>query len=261
MRFTDLMMAFPALLLAIVPGGVFQPEPVDRGHGDRAGELGADGARHLHRDPLARRARVHRRRAHASAPARARILFRHILPHLLPTIIVWGTLGIVDHRAARGDAQLSRHRRAAADSRPGATSSSRTRPTSRRRPGWCSSPAPRSWLLALAFNLVGDALRDILDPTQRGRGMMRLSRPPPDPVGADPARRLADHLRCCSTSCRPIRRARSPGAARRRRRSRTSAASSASTSPSSCSTGAISASLVQRRSRPLLHPADRSRPS
>ncbi|TIM50115.1 MAG: ABC transporter permease subunit, partial [Mesorhizobium sp.] len=27
----------------------------------------------------------------ASAP---RILFRHILPHLLPTIIVWGTLGI-----------------------------------------------------------------------------------------------------------------------------------------------------------------------
>ena len=25
-------------------------------------------------------------------------------------------------------------------------------------------------LTALAFNLVGDALRDILDPTQRGRG-------------------------------------------------------------------------------------------
>jgi peptide/nickel transport system permease protein len=24
-------------------------------------------------------------------------------------------------------------------------------------------------LLALAFNLVGDALRDVLDPTQRGR--------------------------------------------------------------------------------------------
>ena len=24
----------------------------------------------------------------------SRILFRHILPHLLPTIIVWGTLGI-----------------------------------------------------------------------------------------------------------------------------------------------------------------------
>jgi hypothetical protein len=28
------------------------------------------------------------------APAHGRILFRHILPHLVPTIIVWGTLGI-----------------------------------------------------------------------------------------------------------------------------------------------------------------------
>ena len=94
MRFTDLMMAFPALLLAIVLAAIFQPQPVDRRAGHRAGELGADRARHLHRD-RARSPSASTSRPNApSAPARARILFRHILPHLVPTIIVWGTLGI-----------------------------------------------------------------------------------------------------------------------------------------------------------------------
>ena len=77
-----------------LPGGDVPAQPVDRRHGDRAGELGAD-----------RRASSTPRRARSpsassstpsapSAPSAARILFRHILPHLLPTIIVWGTLGI-----------------------------------------------------------------------------------------------------------------------------------------------------------------------
>ncbi len=43
MRFTDLMMAFPALLLAIVWAALWT-ESVDRRHGDRAGQLGAGGA-------------------------------------------------------------------------------------------------------------------------------------------------------------------------------------------------------------------------
>ena len=30
MRFTDLMMAFPALLLAIALAAIFEPEPLDR---------------------------------------------------------------------------------------------------------------------------------------------------------------------------------------------------------------------------------------
>ena len=78
----------------------------------------------------------------------------------------------LDHRAARGDAQLPRHRRAAADPVAGATSSSRTRPISPPRRGWCSSPGVAIILLALAFNLVGDALRDILDPTQQGQRLV-----------------------------------------------------------------------------------------
>ena len=79
---------------------------------------------------------------------------------------------------------------------------------------------------------------------RRGGGHDRLSRPPPRPVAADPARRVARSPSRCSICCRPIRCGRSPAAARRPRRSRTSATSSASTSPSSTSTGAISTSLA-----------------
>ena len=168
MRFTDLMMAFPALLLAICLAARVPAEPVDRRHGDRAGQLGADRPRHLHRDQLAGRTRVHRRRAHASAPSTPRILFRHILPHLLPTHHRLGHARHLDHGAARGDAQLSRHRRAAADSRPGATSSSRTRPISRPRPGWCSFPARRSW--RWRWPSTWSATRCATSSTRRRRG-------------------------------------------------------------------------------------------
>jgi ABC-type dipeptide/oligopeptide/nickel transport system permease subunit len=41
MRFTDLMMAFPALLLAIALAAIFQPSVIVP-PGDRHGELGAD---------------------------------------------------------------------------------------------------------------------------------------------------------------------------------------------------------------------------
>ena len=75
-------------------GGDLPPEPVDRRAGHRDGELGAARARRLHRDALARASASSSRRNARSAPGGARILFRHILPHLVPTILVWGTLGI-----------------------------------------------------------------------------------------------------------------------------------------------------------------------
>ena len=169
MRFTDLMMAFPALLLAIVPGRAVPAEPVDRRHGHRAGELGADRPRHLHRDALAGRARVHRRRALASAPSAPRILFRHILPHLVPTIIVWGTLGIAT--TVLLEATLSFLGIGVQPPTPSWGNiifENQTYFTTRALAGVLPGRRhPRCW--RSAFNLVGDALRDILDPTQKGR--------------------------------------------------------------------------------------------
>ena len=140
MRFTDLMMAFPALLLAIALAAIFQPEPVDRRHGDRLVNW-VQIARVIYTETtLAGRARVHRSRARA----RRRPAAHPVPPHPAASAADHHRLGHARHRhhgAARGDALLPRHRRAAADARPGATSSSRARPTSTPRPGWCSSRA------------------------------------------------------------------------------------------------------------------------
>ena len=104
----------------------------------------------------------------AMGPGHLRILSRHLLPHLIPSIVVLGTLGIsttVLLEATRSFLGVG------------------VRPPI---PSWgniifenqtCFATAP--WLVfapgaailapALAFNLVGDALRDVLDPTLKGR--------------------------------------------------------------------------------------------
>ncbi len=98
-----------------------------------------------------------------------RILFLHILPHLAPTAIVWGNARHRHHCAARGDAVLPRHRRAAAATSWGNIIFEKPELFPGR--AWLVFfPGAVILLTALAFNLVGDALRDILDPTQRGRG-------------------------------------------------------------------------------------------
>ena len=114
MRFTDLMMAFPALLLAICLAAVFQPSLwivamviALVNWVQIARVIYAETSSLAEREFIAAE-----RTIGASTP---RILFRHILPHLLPTVIVWGTLGISTTVLLEATLQLSRHRRAAAD--------------------------------------------------------------------------------------------------------------------------------------------------
>ena len=179
MRFTDLMMAFPALLLAIVLAAIFKPEPVDRRRGHRAGQLGADRARHLYRDDGRWRSASSSRRSARSAPAPLRILFRHILPHLVPTIIVWGTLGIATTVLLEATlsflgvgvqpptAVLGQHHLREPDLFP------------QRALAGVHSRARPSWSLALAFNLVGDApARHPRSDPEGAAADDRLSRPP-----------------------------------------------------------------------------------
>ena len=97
-----------------------------------------------------------------------RILFRHILPHLLPTIIVWGTLGI--STTVLLEATLSF---LGVGVQPPTASWGNVifenQTYFQSAPWLVFIPGAAIILLALAFNLVGDALRDALDPTQRGR--------------------------------------------------------------------------------------------
>ena len=143
MRFTDLMMAFPALLLAICLAAILQPT-CGSSHMVIALVYWVQIARVIYTETraLAERDFIAAERSLGAGPVR--ILVKHILPHLYSTIIVWGTLGI--STTVLLEATLSYLGVGVQPpTPPGATSSSRTRPISRRRLGWCSFPASPSW--------------------------------------------------------------------------------------------------------------------
>ncbi|WP_195165004.1 ABC transporter permease [Mesorhizobium sp. NBSH29] len=167
MRFTDLMMAFPALLLAICLAAVFQPSlwivalVIALVNWVQTARI-----IFTETSSLAEREFIDAERTiGASTP---RILLRHILPHLLPTIIVWGTLGI--STTVLLEATLSY---LGIGVQPPTASWGNiifeNQTYFQAAPWLVFFPGAAILALALAFNLVGDALRDILDPTQRGR--------------------------------------------------------------------------------------------
>ncbi len=167
MRFTDLMMAFPALLLAICLAAIFEPSLwivalviALVNWVQTARVIYTETSSLAMRDFIAAE-----RTLGASTP---RILFRHILPHLLPMIIVWGTLGI--STTVLLEATLSF---LGIGVQPPTASWGNiifeNQTYFQTAPWLVFIPGAAIILLALAFNLVGDALRDVLDPSQRGR--------------------------------------------------------------------------------------------
>ncbi len=167
MRFTDLMMAFPALLLAICLAAVLQPSLwIVAMVIALVNWVQTARVIYTETSSLAEREFIDAERTiGASAP---RILFRHILPHLLPTIIVWGTLGI--STTVLLEATLSY---LGIGVQPPTASWGNiifeNQTYFQAAPWLVFFPGAAILALALAFNLIGDALRDILDPTQRGR--------------------------------------------------------------------------------------------
>ena len=167
MRFTDLMMAFPALLLAIVLAALFRPSlwivalVIALVNWVQVSRIIYTETR-----SLAEREFIDAERALGAG--RLRILFRHLLPHLLPTILVWGTLGI--STTVLLEATLSF---LGIGVQPPIASWGNiifeNQTYFSTAPWLVFIPGAAIVLLALAFNLLGDALRELLDPTQKGR--------------------------------------------------------------------------------------------
>jgi peptide/nickel transport system permease protein len=167
MRFTDLMMAFPALLLAICLAAIFQPSlwivalviaMVNW----------VQTARVLYTETTSLSEREFIAAERALGAGHARILVRHILPHLVPTIIVWGTLGI--STTVLLEATLSYLGIGVQPPTPSWGNIIFENQTYFQSAPWLVFiPGAAILMLALAFNLVGDAIRDALDPTERGR--------------------------------------------------------------------------------------------
>lgn len=167
MRFTDLMMAFPALLLAIVLAALLRPSlwivalVIAMVNWVQVARIVYTETRGLvERDfILAER---------SLGAGHGRIVLVHILPHLMPTAIVWGTLGIAT--TVLLEATLSFLGIGVQPPQPSWGNiifESQSYFTA--APWLVFFPGIAILLTALSFNLVGDALRDILDPTQRGR--------------------------------------------------------------------------------------------
>ncbi len=166
MRFTDLMMAFPALLLAISLAAVFTPSLWIVAMVIALVNW-VQIARVIYTETrsLAEREFIEAERALGAGAGR--ILGRHVVPHLMPTIIVWGTLGI--STTVLLEATLSYLGVGVQPPTPSWGNIIFENQTYFQSAPWLVFfPGAAILLLALAFNLVGDALRDILDPTQRG---------------------------------------------------------------------------------------------
>ena len=167
MRFTDLMMAFPALLLAIVLAAIFQPSLLIVAL-VIAMVNWVQMSRVIYTETRSLTEREFIQVQRAIGSGHARIVFRHLLPHLLSSIVVFGTLGI--STTVLLEATLSFLGVGVQPPIPSWGNIIYENQTYFTTAPWLVFfPGFAIILLALSFNLVGDALRDVLDPRLKGR--------------------------------------------------------------------------------------------
>jgi len=167
MRFTDLMMAFPPLLLAIALAAILKPGLVII-IVVIALVNWVQIARVIYTETTSLAEREYIEAARALGASGPRILFRHLIPHLVPTIIVYATLGIAT--TVLLEAMLSFLGRGVQPPTPAwGMMIFESQSYFLNAPWLVFIPGAAILITALAFNLAGDGLRDALDPTQRGR--------------------------------------------------------------------------------------------
>ena len=167
MRFTDIMMAFPSLLLAMALVAILKPSMwviilvIGLVYWTWI-------ARVVYGQVVALRTRDFVAASYAVGASRARILWRHILPHLVPTIIVWGTLGIATNVML--EASLSYLGIGVQPPTPSWGGMIQQGQSYYRTAPWLVIvPGLAIMTTVFAFNLLGDGLRDALDPMQQGK--------------------------------------------------------------------------------------------
>jgi len=167
MRFTDLMMCFPALLLAIVLAAIFSPSlwivalVIALVNWVQVARV-----TYTQTVSLSERGFIEATRCLGATDTY--LLLRHILPHLFPTILVWGTLGV--STTVLMEATLSYLGIGVQPPTPSwgniifeNQSYFTTAPWLVFIPGICIV------VVAIAFNLLGDALQEKIDPNSQSR--------------------------------------------------------------------------------------------
>ncbi len=165
MRFTDVMMAFPALLLAIALAAILKPSlwivalVIALVNWVQV-------ARVIYAQTLSLAQKEYVEAARALGANNRRVLLRHLLPHLFPTLLVYASLGL--STTVLLEAALSFLGVGVQPPTPswgGIINESQSYFTD--APWLVAFPGLAILLTSLAFNLLGDALREALDPTLR----------------------------------------------------------------------------------------------
>jgi ABC-type dipeptide/oligopeptide/nickel transport systems, permease components len=167
MRFTDIMMAFPTLLLAMTLVAILKPSlwiiivVIGLVYWTWI-------ARVVYSQVLTLREREFVISSRALGASRRYIILHHILPQLIPVIIVWGTLGIATNVML--EASLSYLGIGVQPPTPSWGGMIQQGQSYYRSAPWLVIyPGLAIMITVFAFNLLGDGLRDALDPTQRGK--------------------------------------------------------------------------------------------
>jgi peptide/nickel transport system permease protein len=167
MRLTDTVMAFPTLLLAMTLVAILKPSVwiiilvIGVVYWTWI-------ARVVYGQVVAMRERDFLTATQALGASRSYILVRHVLPQLVPTIIVWGTLGIATNVML--EASLSYLGIGVQPPTPSWGGMIQQAQSFYRAAPWLVLfPGLAIMLTVFAFNLLGDGLRDALDPAQRGK--------------------------------------------------------------------------------------------
>jgi ABC-type dipeptide/oligopeptide/nickel transport system permease subunit len=167
MRLADVTLAFPTLLLLIAMAAAFEPSLTVVCL--VIGVVGWAGmARLVRGQVLVVRELEYVQAMRALGAAEMRILFRHVLPNVVAPVVIAGTLGIAG--AIMAEAALSFLGLGVQPPTPswGAMIADGRDLSQLRHAPWTSlAPGLAIGLAVLGFNLLGDALRDALDP--RGR--------------------------------------------------------------------------------------------
>ncbi len=167
MRSMDMLLAFPAILLAIFITAILEPNLVNT--------MIAVGivyiphyARIVRASVLSLKERLFVQAVSHMGGSHARTLVRHILPNCAPPIIVYATLGMgtaVLQAAALGFLGLG----AQPPQPEWGAMLSEGRKYIQLAPHVAAFPGGAILLLVLGFNLFGDGLRDVLDPSLRSQ--------------------------------------------------------------------------------------------
>ena len=168
MRFTDMVMAFPRLVLLILIIAVFQPSVtliiLVLGLTQWPGT-----ARLVRGEVLSLREQEYVEAARALGFGRARIILRHLLPNVMAPVIVAATLGVGNTIVL--EAGLSFLGMGVQPPTPSWGTLVADGRQNLIGAWWVATfPGLAIVLTVVAFNLVGDGLRDALDPRLKGAG-------------------------------------------------------------------------------------------